>query len=92
MKAIYWHDETMGADFSIEEIPASLKEEAEEWREKMLEKAAECDDALMEKFFDDPTTITEDEIRAAIRKGTLQCKSFRCFVGLLSRIKEFKLC
>ena len=70
MKAIYWHDETMGADFSIEEIPASLKEEAEEWREKMLEKAAECD-ALMEKFFDDPTTITEDEIRAAIRKGTL---------------------
>ena len=71
MKAIYWHDETIGADFSIEEIPASLKEEAEEWREKMLEKAAECDDALMEKFFDDPTTITEDEIRAAIRKGTL---------------------
>ena len=71
MKAIYWHDETMGADFSIEEIPASLKEEAEEWREKMLEKAAECDDALTEKFFDDPTTITEDEIRAAIRKGTL---------------------
>ena len=71
MKAIYWHDETMGADFSIEEIPASLKEEAEEWREKMLEKAAECDDALMEKFFDDPTTITEDEIRAAIRIGTL---------------------
>ena len=71
MKAIYWHDETMGADFSIEEIPASLKEEAEEWREKMLEKAAECDDALMEKFFDDPATITEDEIRAAIRKGTL---------------------
>ena len=71
MKAIYWLDETMGADFSIEEIPASLKEEAEEWREKMLEKAAECDDALMEKFFDDPTTITEDEIRAAIRKGTL---------------------
>mgnify|MGYP000970719822 FL=1 len=71
MKAIYWHDETMGADFSIEEIPASLQEEAEEWREKMLEKAAECDDALMEKFFDDPATITEDEIRAAIRKGTL---------------------
>ena len=71
MKAIYWHDETMGADFTIEEIPASLQEEAEEWREKMLEKVAECDDALMEKFFDDPATITEDEIRAAIRKGTL---------------------
>ena len=71
MKAIYWHDETMGADYEIDEIPDSLKEEAAEWREKMLEKVAECDDALMEKFFDDPSTITEDEIRAAIRKGTL---------------------
>ena len=71
MKALYWHDETMGADYSEEEIPASLKEEAEEWRDKMLEKIAECDDALMEKYFSDPSTITEDEIRAAIRKGTL---------------------
>ena len=71
MKAILWHDETMGAEFSIEEIPADLQGEAEEWRDKMLEVLAECDDALMEKYFDDPSTITEDEIRAAIRKGTL---------------------
>ncbi|MCP9612401.1 elongation factor G [Coprobacter tertius] len=71
MKAIYWHDETMGADFSVEEIPASLLEEAQEWRDKMLEKIAECDDDLMEKYFDDPSTITEDEIRTAIRKGAL---------------------
>ncbi|MDR0333317.1 MAG: elongation factor G [Dysgonamonadaceae bacterium] len=71
MKALYWHDETMGADYHTEDIPADLLEEAEEWREKMLETIAECDDTLMEKFFDDPSSITEDEIRAAIRKGTL---------------------
>ena len=71
MKAIYWHDESMGADYSIEEIPADLQAEAEEWRDKMLEALAECDDAIMEKYFDDPSTITEEEIHTAIRKGTL---------------------
>ncbi|HAI81037.1 MAG TPA: elongation factor G, partial [Chryseobacterium sp.] len=71
MKAIFWHDETMGAQYSIEEIPANLLSEAKEWREKMLEVVAEFDDVLMEKFFDDPSTITEDEIKAAIRKGTI---------------------
>ncbi|RHJ80609.1 elongation factor G [Parabacteroides sp. AM08-6] len=71
MKAIFWHDETMGAEYTTEEIPADLLAEAEEWRDKMLETLAECDDALMEKYFDDPATITEEEIRTAIRKGTL---------------------
>ena len=71
MKAVFWHDETMGAEYSVEEIPADLVAEAEEWRDKMLETLAECDDALMEKYFDDPSTITEAEIKAAIRKGTL---------------------
>ncbi len=71
MKSYFWHDETMGADYHVEEIPADLLAEAQEWREKMLESIAECDDVLMEKFFDDPSTITEDEIRVAIRKGTL---------------------
>ncbi len=71
MKAIFWHNETMGAEYSIEEIPAELLSEAEEWREKMLETVAEFDDVLMEKFFDDPSTITEEEIKTAIRKGTL---------------------
>ena len=71
MKALIWHDETMGADYHIEEIPEDLLEEANEWREKMLESVAECDDELLEKFFDDPESITEDEIKAAIRKGTL---------------------
>ena len=72
MKAIFWHDETMGADYSIEEIPANLQAEAEEYRDKMLEKVAEFDDAMMEKYFDDPSTITEEEIRRALRAGTLK--------------------
>ncbi len=71
MKALFWHDETMGADYTAEEIPANLQAEAEEYRDKMLEKIAEFDDALMEKYFDDPSTITEDEIRRALRKATL---------------------
>ena len=71
MKAIYWHDETMGADYELEEIPAEYLEEAQEWRDKMLENVASFDDAIMEKYFDDPSTITEDEIRAALRKATI---------------------
>ena len=71
MKAILWHDETMGAEYDVEEIPADLKDECDEWRNKLLEAAAEYDEALMEKYFDDPNSITEDEIIAAIRKGTI---------------------
>ncbi|MDO4334307.1 MAG: elongation factor G [Bacteroidales bacterium] len=71
MKAIFWHDETMGAEYTVEEIPANLLEEAEQYHDKMLETLAEIDDALMEKYFDDPSTITVEEIKAAIRKGTL---------------------
>ncbi len=74
MKAIYWHDETMGADYTVEDIPDALLAEAQEWHDKMLETVAEFDDAVMEKFFDDPSSITEDEIRRAIRKGTLAMK------------------
>ena len=72
MKAIYWHDETMGADYTVEEIPANLIDEANEWRDKMLEKVAEFDDALMEKYFDDPSTITEEEVLRALRNATVQ--------------------
>ena len=74
MKAIYWHDETMGAEYEIDEISADLQAEAQEWRDKMLETIAEFDDAVMEKYFDDPSKITENEIRTAIRKGTLSMK------------------
>ena len=71
MKAILWHDETMGAQYDVEEIPADLLAEAQEWRDKMLEIVVEYDDVLMQKYFDDPSTITVDEIKAAIRKATL---------------------
>ena len=81
MKAVIWHDETMGAEYVEEEIPSNLRAEAEEWRDKMLETCAEFDDVLMEKYFADPSTITEDEIRAAIRKGTLMMSIFPVICG-----------
>ncbi|MBR5435381.1 MAG: elongation factor G [Muribaculaceae bacterium] len=71
MKALFWHDETLGADFSEEEIPAELRAEAEEWRDKMLENVAEFDDDLMAKYFDDPSLIEEADIRQALRKATI---------------------
>ena len=70
MKAILWHDETMGADYDLEEIPADLVDEANEWREKLVECAANFDDALMEKYLEG-AEITEEELIAAIRKGTI---------------------
>ena len=71
MKAILWHDETMGAEYSVEEIPADMVDECNEWRAKLIEQAAEQDETLMEKYFEDPDSLTEEEIIAAIRKGTL---------------------
>ena len=71
MKALYWHDETMGAEYEADEIPADMLDEAQEYRDKMLEKIAEYDDDLMAKYFDDPSTITEEEIKRALRKATL---------------------
>lgn len=80
MKAILWHDETMGAEYDIEDVPDDLKEECDEWRNKLLEAAAEYDEAIMEKYFDDPNSITEGEIIAAIRKGTvaMECTPMIC--------------
>ncbi len=74
MKAILWHDETMGADYDVEEIPADLADEAQEWRDKLLEQVAELDESLMEKYFEDPETITEEEILKALRKGTIEMR------------------
>ncbi len=71
MKAILWHDETMGAEYDVEDVPAELVDECNEWRQKMIELAAEQDETLMEKFFEDPNSLTEEEVVAAIRKGTL---------------------
>ena len=80
MKAIIWNDETQGAEFEVTDIPAELADEAQEWRDKLVESAAEFDEALMEKFFEDPNSITEEELIAAIRKGTLamECTPMLC--------------
>jgi len=81
MKAYFWHDETMGADYSVEEIPANLVEECEEWRDKMLETIVEFDDELMAKYFDDPSTITVDEIKRALRAATISMKCVPMLCG-----------
>src|SRR5690606_4994285 len=71
MKGIIWDDATHGQTYQEVEIPADMKEEVEYWRGQLIEAVAEYDDALMEKFFDDPNSITEDEIHAAIRKANI---------------------
>ncbi len=70
MKAILWHDETMGAEYSIEDIPADLLDEAKEWHDKMVENAANFDDALMEKYLEG-VEPSQEELIAAIRKATI---------------------
>ena len=72
MKALYWHDETMGAEYEVDEIPAEMLDECQSYRDKMLESIAEFDDDLMTKYFDDPSTITIDEIKRALRAATLK--------------------
>ena len=72
MKALYWHDETMGAEYDIDEIPADMLEECESYRDKMLETISDFDEELMSKYLDAPETITVDEIKRALRAATLQ--------------------
>lgn len=70
MKAILWHDETMGAEYDVEEIPTDLVDECNEWRDKMLETAANYDDELMEMYLEGKD-IPEEQLIAALRKGTI---------------------
>ena len=69
MKAMYWHDETMGAEYDITEIPAELVDEANEWRDKLLDSASNFDDDLMEKYLEGEE-VSEEQLIKAIRKGT----------------------
>ena len=80
MKAILWHDETMGAEYDVEEIPADLVDEAQEWRDKMLENAANFDDELAELYLEGEE-IPEDMIIAAIRKGTISMELTPMLLG-----------
>ena len=80
MKAILWHDETMGAEYDVEEIPADLLDEAQEWRDKMLENAANFDDELAELYLEGED-VPEDMIIAAIRKGTISMELTPMLLG-----------
>ena len=71
MKGIVWHAETEGMTFDEIDVPADMVEEANHWRAQLIEAVAEYDDQLMEKFFDDPNTISEAEVHEAIRKATI---------------------
>jgi len=73
MKAVLWEEESLGAKYRVEPIPSDLAAQAEEYREKLLEAAVDCDESLMEKYLDGKE-ITESEIRRAIRKGGLELK------------------
>lgn len=86
MKAVVWEDESLGAKFHEEEIPADLKDQAEEYREKLLEAAADADEAMMEKYLDGKP-ISETELRAAIRKATLALKIVPIVCGTAFRNK-----
>ena len=80
MKAILWHDETMGAEYDVEDIPADLVDEAQEWRDKMLENAANFDDELAELYLEGED-VPEDMIIAAIRKGTISMELTPMLLG-----------
>ena len=71
MKAIFYDSSEELVNYKEGEIPADLKGEAARWRDILLEAAAECDETLMEKYFEDPDSLTKEEIIAAIRKGTI---------------------
>ena len=73
-KALYYNSDEELVNWVEKDVPADMAEEVETWRANLLEAAAECDDALMEKYFEDPESLTEEEIVAALRKGTISMK------------------
>ncbi len=87
MKAIYWRDESLGAEYTVEDIPADMMAEAEQWRDNLLEKVSEFDDELMEKYLEGDTNITEEEIIRAGRKGTISQKFVPVVCGTSFRNK-----
>ena len=82
MKALVWNDESKGAEYQTTEVPAELLERAREMRRKLLESVAEVDEDLMERYLEDEgESFTEEEIRAALRKGTIQIKLIPVVTG-----------
>ena len=70
-KAIYYDSGEELVNYEVKEVPEDMKDEVALWRDKLVEAAAECDEVLIEKYFEDPDSLTEDEIIAALRKGTI---------------------
>ena len=70
-KAIYYDSSEELVNYKEGPVPADMEAEVAEWRDRLVEAAAECDEALMEKYFEDPDSVTEEEIIAALRKGTI---------------------
>ncbi len=86
MKAVVWEDESLGAKFHEEKIPADLQDQAEEYREKLLEAAADGDEAVMEKYLEGKA-ISETELRKGIRGATLALKIVPVVCGTAFRNK-----
>jgi len=80
MKAVLWRDETLGAKFDVTDIPAELLEQAQTYREQMIEAVSEFDDALFEKFVNGDA-LTNEEIKAGIRKATISMQIFPVICG-----------
>ena len=81
MKAMYWTAEDQGVNVTIKDIPADLQDTAELWRGEMVEKIAEIDDSLTEKFLTDPSTITVEELKASLRRSVIGLKCFPVLCG-----------
>ena len=69
-QAIVWHEDKMGATYDVVDIPDEMKDEVNEYRANLIEAVAEYDDALLEKFFENPDSISEEEVHEALRKAT----------------------
>ena len=91
MKAVYFPDEAMGAHYVLEDIPENMLEECKQYRDKMLETIAEFDEELMVKYFDDPDTITEEEIKRALRAATLKMEIVPMLCGSSFKNKGVQL-
>ena len=70
-KAIYYDSGEELVNYQVKEVPADMADEVARWRDKLVEAAAECDESVMEKYFEDPDSLTDEEIIAALRKGTI---------------------
>ena len=90
-KAIFYDSTEELVNYTVGDVPEDMVDEVNTWRNKLVEAAAELDEALMEKFFDDPDSLTEEEIIAALRKGTIEMKFLHAAVHP-SRTRAFSSC